>query len=41
MAQTAAGKKKVYVHAHTTKSGTQVAPHYRSTPSTSSGKKKK
>lgn len=39
MAQTGAGKKKVYVHEHTKEDGTKVKPHYRSTPNTSSGKK--
>lgn len=40
MAQTSSGKKKVYVHPYTTKNGTQVPPHYRSTPNTSNGEKK-
>ena len=39
MAQTVAGKKKVYVHEHTKEDGNKVKPHYRSTPNTSSGKK--
>lgn len=41
MAETAEGKKKVYVHPHEKEDGTKVKPHYRSTPSTSSGKKSK
>lgn len=40
MAQTDAGKKKVYVHEHTKEDGTKVPPHYRSTPKTSDGKGK-
>ena len=40
MAQTAEGKKKVYVQGHTKDDGTKVKTHYRSTPSTSTGKKK-
>lgn len=40
MAQTDKGKKKVYVHGHTRSDGTKVPTHYRSTPSTSDGKKK-
>lgn len=39
MAQTDAGKKKVYVHPHTKDDGTKVPAHYRSTPNTSDGKK--
>ena len=39
MAQTDAGKKKVYVHGHTKEDGTKVKTHYRSTPNTSNGKK--
>ena len=39
MAETAEGKKKVYVHGHTKDDGTKVKNHYRSTPNTSSGKK--
>lgn len=41
MAQTDAGKKKVHVPAHTKDDGTKVREHYRSTPSTSDGPKKK
>ncbi len=41
MAQTDNGKKKVYVHEHTKDDGTKVKTHYRSTPNTSDGKKKK
>lgn len=40
MAQTDAGKKKVYVHEHTKSDGTKVPTHYRSTPNTSDGVKK-
>lgn len=40
MAETSEGKKKVYVHSHTKEDGTQVRTHYRSTPNTSTGKKK-
>ena len=40
MAETEAGKKKVYVHGHTKEDGTKVKTHYRSTPNTSTGKKK-
>ena len=40
MAQTDAGKKKVYVHEHTKEDGTKVPTHYRSTPNTSDGKGK-
>lgn len=40
MAQTNAGKKKVYVHEHKKSDGTKVPTHYRSTPSTSDGAKK-
>lgn len=40
MAETAEDKKKVYVHGHTKDDGTKVKNHYRSTPNTSSGKKK-
>lgn len=40
MAMTEEGKKKVYVHQHTREDGTKVRTHYRSTPNTSSGKKK-
>jgi hypothetical protein len=40
MAQTDAGKKKVYVHEHTKEDGTKVPPHYRLTPKTSDGKGK-
>lgn len=32
MAQTKDGKKKVYVKPYTTKEGTKVPAHYRSTP---------
>lgn len=39
MAQTDAGKKKVYVHTYTKDDGTKVATHYRSTPNTSDGKR--
>jgi hypothetical protein len=39
MAQTDAGKKKVYVHPYTKDDGTKVPTHYRSTPNTSDGKK--
>lgn len=41
MAETSQGKKKVYVHTHTKEDGTKVKTHYRSTPTTSTGKKKK
>jgi hypothetical protein len=46
MAQTDAGKKKVHVPAHTKEDGTKedgtkVREHYRSTPKTSDGPKKK
>lgn len=41
MAETAEGKKKVYVHPHKREDGTKVKRHYRSTPNTSSGKKSK
>lgn len=41
MAQTDAGKKKVYVHPYTKDDGTKVPTHYRSTPKTSDGKIKK
>ncbi len=37
MAQTEAGKKKIYVHSHTKDDGTKVPTHYRSTPNTSKG----
>ncbi len=40
MAQTDAGKKKVYVHEYTKSDGTKVPTHYRSTPNTSDGAKK-
>jgi len=40
MAQTDAGKKKVYVHGYTTDDGKKVPNHYRSTPNTSDGPKK-
>lgn len=40
MAQTDAGKKKVYVHGHEKSDGTIVPTHYRSTPNTSNGAKK-
>lgn len=40
MAQTDAGKKKVYVHGHEKADGTKVPNHYRSTPNTSDGPKK-
>lgn len=40
MAQTDAGKKKVYVHEHTKSDGTKVPTHYRSTPNTSMAKRK-
>lgn len=42
MAQTKAGTKRVYVHSSTRKVGgktVHVGTHYRSTPSTSTGKK--
>lgn len=39
MAKTGDGKKKVYVHPHIKEDGTEVRPHYRSTPNTSSGEK--
>ena len=39
MAQTDAGKKKVYVHEYTKDDVTKVGTHYRSTPNTSNGKK--
>lgn len=39
MAQTAEGKKKVYVHEYTKDDGTKVKQHYRSNPFTSKGKK--
>jgi hypothetical protein len=41
MAQTDKGKKKVYVHEHEKEDGTKVPAHYRSTPNTSDGPKKK
>ncbi|MDD3945539.1 MAG: hypothetical protein PHS38_12610 [Bacteroidales bacterium] len=41
MAQTDAGKKKVHVPEHRKADGTKVREHYRSTPKTSDGKKKK
>lgn len=41
MAKTGEGKKKVFVHEHKKNDGTVVPPHYRSTPNTSDGKKKK
>jgi hypothetical protein len=41
MAQTDEGKKKVYVHEYTKADGTKVDVHYRSTPKTSDGKKRK
>ena len=41
MAQTDKGKKKVYVHEHKKDDGTKVPAHYRSTPKTSDGPKKK
>lgn len=41
MAKTDAGKKKVYVHGYTTSNGKTVPTHYRSTPNTSDGEKKK
>lgn len=41
MAQTKECKKKVYVHGHTKEDGTEVKTHYRSTPNTCDGKKKK
>ncbi len=37
MAQTDAGKKKVYVHEHKRSDGAKVLTHYRSTPNTSKG----
>lgn len=40
MAETSTGKKKVYVRAHEKEDGTKVKTHYRSTPNTSTGKKK-
>lgn len=40
MAQTGNGKKKVYVHTYTKEDGTKVPTHYRSTPNTSTGKRK-
>ena len=40
MAETSSGKKKVYVHPHKKDDGTKVKTHYRSTPNSSSGKKK-
>lgn len=40
MAQTSKGKKKVFVHGYTKDDGTQVGTYYRSTPNTSTGKKK-
>ena len=40
MAKTGEGKKKVYVHQHTKEDRTTVKTHYRSTPNTSTGKKK-
>ena len=40
MAETSEGKKKVYVHSHTKEDGTEVRTHYRSTPNTSTGKKR-
>lgn len=41
MAKTEEGKKKVYVHEHKKEDGTKVKTHYRSTPNTSTGIKKK
>ena len=41
MAETSEGKKKVYVHPYKTKEGTTIPQHYRSTPNTSKGPKKK
>ena len=41
MAKTAEDKKKVYVRGYETDKGTTVRTHYRSTPNTSSGAKKK
>lgn len=41
MAKTAEDKKKVYVHQYTTKDGVTIPQHYRSTPNTSTGPKKK
>lgn len=41
MAKTGEGKKKVYVHEHTKEDGTKVKTHYRSTPNTSKGTRKK
>ncbi len=41
MAKTADNKKKVYVHEYETDKGTVVPQHYRSTPNTCSGPKKK
>lgn len=40
MAQTDAGKKKVYVREYIKEDGTKVPIHYRSTPKTSDGKDK-
>jgi hypothetical protein len=37
MAETAKGKKVVYVHTYTRDNGTRVPAHERSTPTTSSG----
>jgi len=39
MAETADGKKKVFVHPYKKDDGTKVDTHYRSTPKTSTGKK--
>ena len=39
MAKTANDKKRVYVHEYSKKDKTKVKTHYRSTPSTSKGKK--
>ena len=40
MAETAKGKKVVYVHPYTRDNGTRVPAHERSTPTTSSGKER-
>ena len=40
MAQTSSGKKIVPVKKYTKSNGTNVPKHYRSTPNTSTGKKK-
>ncbi len=41
MAKTEDGKKKIYVHEYKTEDGKKVPTHYRSTPNTCKGEKKK